>query len=405
MQASITSGRLEGPASTPAPPPPLTPPRPPPPVGAAWAAWAERLRSPAACVAAMLVFFAADIVLPRGATPAIGYCFVLVLARATGRRGFMLGVAGVCTVLTWIGFFLEPAGAAGWMSVFDRAMVSGVLWLTLLLLCGRVQADAALEHQARALRAAVRELHRSNGELQSFASVVSHDIRGPLNSVGLLVRLISLRPAVRSDAECSRCAESVLSEIARIGGMIHQLLTYARVGAGAVQLSDCDCGAVLDTVSQGLRAELEAAAATVTHDPLPTVRADPVLVGELLQNLIENSIKYRGPTPPRVHVSARRAADGWSFSVGDNGLGIGAEDCAHLFEPFYRGAAAAGAGPAAEAAAGAGLGLATCKRVVERHGGRIEVESSPGHGSTFRFLIPDPPEAPQGSCSPDDSTS
>jgi len=288
------------------------------------------------------------------------------------------------------------------MSVFDRAMVSGVLWLTLLLLWQRMQADAALQHQARALRAAVRELNRSNGELQSFASVVSHDIRGPLNSVGLLVRLISLRPAVRADAECGRCADSVVSEIARIGGMIQQLLTYARVGAGAVQLSDCDCGAVLDTVRRGLRAELEAAAATVTHDdPLPTVRADPVLVGELLQNLIENSIKYRGPSPPRVHVSARRAPDGWSFSVGDNGIGIRSEDCAHLFEPFYRGAAAAtGAG-------GAGLGLATCKRVVERHGGRIEVESSPGHGSTFRFLIPDPPEAATGSgtCSPDDSAS
>ena len=133
----------------------------------------------------------------------------------------------------------------------------------------------------------------------------------------------------------------------------------------------------------------------VTNDPLPTVRADPALIAELFQNLIENGVKYRRPAaPPEIHVRATPEPQGWRFSVRDNGIGIRPEDCRRVFEPFHRGAGAepsSSSSPSSSPPPGVGLGLATCKRIVERHGGRIDVRSSPGQGSTFTFVIPDLP--------------
>jgi signal transduction histidine kinase len=137
-------------------------------------------------------------------------------------------------------------------------------------------------------------------------------------------------------------------------------------------------------VRQNLKADLERNCVQVTNDPLPTLRADPVLMAELLQNLIENSIKYRGETSPHVHISAARQPDAWLLSVQDNGIGIRAEDSERIFEPFHQ-----VSGPKSPGG-GVGLGLATCKRIVERHGGRIDVLSRQGEGTTFLFTIPQP---------------
>ena len=343
----------------------------------------DRLQSYIGCVIIIAASFLADIVLPRGATPAIGYCLVPALARAAGQR-LLFFLTGICTALTWIGYILEPAGAAWWMSVFDRAMVTGVLWLALLLVWRRLQAESALARQTEALREAVRELHRSNAELENFASIVSHDLRGPLNSIALAIRIISSQPAIHSDPECNQWIDSIVAEIARISSLIQRLLAYGRIGAGEATLSDCDCESVLNSVRQALRAQVEDAGAQITNDPLPTIRADPALMTELLQNLVENSIKYRSSMPPHIHVSATRTTDGWLFSERDNGIGMNAADCARAFDAFYR-------GKRAGSAAGVGLGLATCKRIVDRHGGRIEVQSSPSNGSTFTFFIPSSP--------------
>lgn len=329
----------------------------------------------------MIGFFLADITLPRGATVAIGYCLVPVFARRLGDRQFLIVVTGICTVLTWIGYVFEPAGAELWMSVFDRGMVTGVLWLTLLLVWQQMDAEIALEQQAQALQNAVDELHRSNAELESFASVVSHDIRGPLASIDLAVKLLSTRPAITSDAESSGWLESISSEINQVCDLIQTLLAYGRVGASEVNLSDCDSESILARVRQALHAEVENTGAEVTNDPLPVIRADPALLAELFQNLIENGIKYRQSAPPRIYVSARATSEGWLFSVRDNGIGMSREECARVFDPFYRGAAGG-------CSTGFGLGLATCKRIVDRHGGHIEAQSTPGQGSTFSFVIP-----------------
>jgi signal transduction histidine kinase len=342
----------------------------------------RRLQPYGVCVITTLIFFIADLVLPRGATPAIGYCFVPVLARSTRQRPFLLAITSVCTILTWIGYALEPAGAVWWVSVFERAMVTGVLWLTVLLVWRRMEAEIAIARQAQKLREAVSELQRSNVELENFASVVSHDIRGPLNSIGLLTQLISSQASIKSDTECSEWLGSIRSEITRMSSLIQRLLAYGRVGAGEVKLSDCDFESVLRSVRQTLRAELGSAGAEITNDPLPTIRADPGLMAELLQNLIENGIKYRRPSvPPRIHVAATAMSHAWLFSVRDNGIGMAVSDSARVFEPFYR-------VPTAGNSTGFGLGLATCKRIVARHGGRIEMQSIPGQGSTFTFLIP-----------------
>ncbi len=329
----------------------------------------------------MLLFFVIDILLPRGATSAIGYCLVPVLARRLADRKFIIVMTGICTVLTWIGYLVEPAGAAAWISFFDRMMVTGVLWLTLLLVSRQLDAEIALREKTDDLENAVTELHRSNAELESFASIVSHDIRGPLNSIAFAINVLSAQSAVKSDPECNDWLNSINSEIARTSDLIETLLAYARIGAGKVHLVDCDCESILADVRKTLRAELDNAKAEVTNDPLPIIPADPALMAELFQNLIENGIKYQQAAPPQIHISATPAEGGWSFSVRDNGIGIAAEECARLFEPFYRGTTPANA-------AGFGLGLATCKRIVDRHGGRIEVDSRLGQGSTFRFFIP-----------------
>ncbi len=344
------------------------------------------LETHAPYVVAILAFFAADVLLPRGATSAIGYCLVPVLARRLGERRRLLVLTGICTLLTWVGYVLEPPGAAWWMSVFDRAMVTGVLWLTLLLVWRQMEVEAAVALQAQTLENTVRELHRSNAELENFASVVAHDIRGPLNSIVLAVNFLTGQATIKSDAECNEWLESITSELIRMSDLVQTLLAYGRVGAGEVNLSDCPCEAVLQSVRQSLRAELGSAGAEVTNDPLPTVRADPGLMAELLQNLVENGVKYRRESvPPRIHVTAKATPDAWLFSVRDNGIGMAVSDCALVFDPFYR-------VPGAEHSTGFGLGLATCQRIVARHGGRIEVQSVPGEGSTFTFVIPNFPE-------------
>jgi signal transduction histidine kinase len=360
--------------------------------------WCSRRWSYVVCCALTTIFFAADLVLPRGATVAIGYCVVPAVAAGTRRRGLPFGMTIACTVLTWIAFFVEPGGYAGWKSAFDRAMVTGIVWFALLLVARRARVIRVLLHRTEVLKATTQELERSNGELASFASVVAHDLRGPLNSVGLAAQLLSSCDPVKADADCWDSIGTIRTELAQMTAFIQRLLTYGRAGSGAPRLEACDCAAVLRDVRQNLKADLERSRAEVENDPLPVVRADPVLIAQLFQNLVENSIKYRSAAPPRVHVSCSERPDCWLFSVRDNGIGIRSGDTEHIFEPFRQ------SGSGRRTRGGVGLGLATCKRIVERHGGSIDVRSRPGEGTTFLFTVQrassapkpaNPPEAPE----------
>jgi signal transduction histidine kinase len=335
-----------------------------------------------ASISLAIFLFIADAALPRGATAAIGYCLVSVLAAGARQRGFLLGITIACTFLTWGGFFLEPPGSLAWMSAFDRSMVTGVLWLTFLLVTRHAQAVTALAHQAHALEKTRRELERSNAELNSFASVVAHDIRGPLNTIGLFAHLLSDRGSTKSNGESAEHIAKIQSEVESLSTLVKSLLSYARIGGGDVHRIVCNCEAALESVRQKLKSELERDRAEITNDPLPTLPADRALIEQLFQNLIENSIKYRSEASPRVHVSASQTSAGWEFFVRDNGIGIKPEDVERVFLPFQQ----------LQANefhyGGVGLGLATCKRIVERHGGRIEVMPTHGQGATLRFAIP-----------------
>lgn len=255
--------------------------------------WLTNPRAYVLTAAVAIIVFVTDVILPRGATAAIAYCIIPPIAAGMRRRGFLFGTTIICTLLTWAGYFLEPAGAVGWMSVFDRVMVTGALWLALFLAWRRVVIIKVLMHQTQALKDTTRELKRSNGELERFASVAAHDLRGPLNTVGLLTQVLSGCGPVTASVECGECIGSIQAQLTRMSDFIHRLLTYGRIGSSDARSAACDCTAVLMSVRQNLKADLDRNCVQVTNDPLPMLRADPVLMAELFQNLIENSIKYR----------------------------------------------------------------------------------------------------------------
>jgi light-regulated signal transduction histidine kinase (bacteriophytochrome) len=163
--------------------------------------------------------------------------------------------------------------------------------------------------------------------------------------------------------------------------LINDLLTYSRVGKRGGELKPTDSDAVLAQSVDDLKVAIEENQALVTHDPLPMVMADGPQLEQLFQNLIGNAIKFRGNQPPRVHISASRNGNGWTFSVRDNGIGIAPEYSERIFVIFQR-------LNSREVYAGTGIGLAVCKKIVERHGGRIWVKSDIGKGATFYFILP-----------------
>jgi len=256
------------------------------------------------------------------------------------------------------------------------------VWIACFLVSRRIKAIIALAHQTRALQLTTKDLERSNEELGSFASVIAHDLRSPLNTIGLFAQMMDDRRTQTSANEKHESLDCIQDEIARMNCLIQRLLAYGRVGSGKMQPEDCDCEAVLTSVQRNLTLELQKVSGRVTHDSLPVVAADPTLIAELFQNLIENSLKYRGDAPPTVHIAASKSATGYQFSVCDNGIGFQPEDATRIFQPFQQ------AHRNHPRHGGIGLGLATCKKIVERHQGRIWADSRPGHGSTFYFTIP-----------------
>jgi PAS domain S-box-containing protein len=242
-------------------------------------------------------------------------------------------------------------------------------------------AKEKLEMVNSALTAQAAELARSNSELQHFAYVASHDLQEPLRMVASYVQLLARRYKDKLDSDAEEFIGFAVDGATRMQALINALLTYSRVGTQAKTFEPTDCDAVLDTILTGLKAAIEDSGAVITRDPLPTVKGDGTQLGQLFQNLIGNGIKFRGAAAPQIHVSSRRNGKGWIFSVRDRGIGIDARFAERIFMMFQR-LHAKGEYP------GAGIGLAICKKIVERHGGEIWVESRPGDGSTFYFTIP-----------------
>jgi PAS domain S-box-containing protein len=227
----------------------------------------------------------------------------------------------------------------------------------------------------------VEELKRSNGELGQFAYVVSHDLQEPLRMVASYTQLLARRYKGKLDSDADEFISFPVDGASRMQRLIQDLLVYSRVGTKAQELLDTSSENALQQALINLRGAIEESGALVTHDPLPTIPTDEVQLVQLFQNLIGNAIKYQGPGVPRVHISAtKNSKKDWIFSVQDNGFGIVPQYFEKFFGLFQR-------LHKREEFAGTGIGLAICKKIVERHGGSISVESQPGHGSTFRFAL------------------
>ncbi len=275
--------------------------------------------------------------------------------------------------------FLRPDGSIGYYySTFqgkydeDGSLTSIVG--TVLDITERKKAEAILA-------ATMADLKRSNEELQQFAYVASHDLQEPLRMVSSYTQLLADRYKGRLDERADKYIEYAVDGAVRMQRLINDLLDFSRVGTRAMPIETTDCNAVLKEALGNLAAMIDEHRAIITHEALPSVHADASQLVLVFQNLISNAVKFHGVDLPNVHVSAQDQGPEWVFSIKDNGLGIDQKYADKIFLLFQR-------LHTRQEYPGTGMGLAICKRIIQRHGGRLWFESVPGGGSTFFFTIP-----------------
>jgi len=226
-----------------------------------------------------------------------------------------------------------------------------------------------------------QELARSNDDLREFAYAISHDLKEPLRVIDGFVKLLAKRYKGKLSSDADNFIEYIVVGVKRMQLMIKDLLEYSLVGTKVKNLEPTDSALVIEQALLNLQTAIEESGAEVTYDPLPKVMVDASQLARLFQNLIGNAIKFRSEEPPKIHISCEQKDHEWIFSIRDNGIGIDPKQAERIFVIFQR-------LHTREEYPGTGIGLAICKKIVERHGGRIWVESETGKGSTFYFTIP-----------------
>jgi len=238
-----------------------------------------------------------------------------------------------------------------------------------------------LQNQQDELRDLIEKLEVSNRELEQFAYVASHDLQEPLRMVGSFTQLLERRYKDRLDDDADEFIGFIVEGANRMKDLIDDLLAFSRLNTEAKPFELINLDESVDEVLSYLKTSIDEREVEITREPLPTLMGDASQIRQLFQNLISNAIKFHGDEPPKIHISTEDLGDEWKMGVSDNGIGIDPEHQKKIFEIFKR-------LHTRQEYPGTGIGLAICKRIVERHGGQIWVESEEGKGSTFYFTIP-----------------
>ncbi len=269
-------------------------------------------------------------------------------------------------------------GKQEWIKWEIRPWASGIREINGIILVAEVITERRKAKEN--LQRLNEKLLHSNRDLEQFAYVASHDLQEPLRAVNSYAQLLARKYQGNLDAKADKYINYIVEGATRMQQLINDLLEFSRVGTRAKELEPTACETVLSQVLDNLKVAIAESQAVVTHDPLPTVMGDETQLIQLLQNLIGNAIKFRREEPPRVHISVKQQEKEWVFGVRDNGIGIEPEYFERIFTIFQR-------LHSRSEYPGTGIGLAVCNKIVERHGGRIWVESEPGVGTLFYFTI------------------
>lgn len=322
--------------------------------------------------------------IPSPALFAIGLALAILLAEAIAAATSLAMIGEVPKVI-WVAAFIAPCVVASLELIVLIAIIDQLREQILLL--DRAEADlrrdiAARQQAEESLRQRTSELARSNAELEQFAYVASHDLQEPLRTITSFIQLVERKCSGGLDEEAREYIRFAVGGTHRMRQLIRDLLLFSRIGTEGRPFAATNLETVLDIVAADLGRAIAESDAVVTHDPLPVLEVDRAQMTSLLHNLIGNAIKYRrADVPPLVHVGAEPTENGWLLSVRDNGIGIDPAHFERIFVIFQR-------LHGQDRYEGTGVGLAVCKKIVERHGGRIWVRSEPGKGAIFFIALP-----------------
>ena len=335
------------------------------------------------------------------------YCAVVIflisggVLSARSTRGFMAKVTSnsfggimarrllpatllIPIVLGWLQHRGHEAGLYGsepglaLFAVANVAVFLAVVWWGVNSLH---RMDTQRRQAERELQETAAKLARSNADLEQFAYVASHDLKEPLRAISGSVQILQERYRARLDAGAEEVIKHTVDGATRMQTLIDDLLKYSRLATREAPLERSDCSEIVQEVIANLESLIEESKAVVTYGPLPVVTGDRIQLLQVFQNLISNGIKYRSQRTPKIHINAEERSNEWVFSVSDNGIGIAPQYADRIFRIFQR-------LHTRREYPGTGIGLAICKKIVERHGGRIWVESELEEGSMFYFTLP-----------------
>jgi len=279
-----------------------------------------------------------------------------------------------------INHFVFPDGSEGWFELSFQPVPEGIFILSVDI-TERKKAELALIESNKALERRAQELQASNTELERFAYVASHDLQEPLRMVSSFLHLLERKLKDNLDDQSKQYIGFAVDGAERMKKLIQDLLLYSRVGTNKDLVTEVDFNEVMNTVKSMLSLSIQETKATIISHPLPTIKAVHPQMVQLFQNLVGNAIKYHGAEPPEIEIGALPKNGGFEFYIKDNGIGIDPRFFDKVFIIFQR-------LHHKEEYSGTGIGLSICKKIVERHGGTIRLESEPGKGSTFIFKLP-----------------